>query len=131
MSDNEWKDANPEPSDLPNKGKSAIAFIFGGIAMGLITIIGMKFRSVGIAAGGFSLISGIVMFMRMRIQRQPKPNYKLATLVTAAGFLMLLASGVRVVTPFAAYILITGAIGLVVIGLWKAIKLSWDVGKSS
>ena len=132
MSDeSEWKDANPETADLPNKGKSAIICIASGIALALVSFVGIKFRTVGLAAGGLALFSGLGMFLRMRTRKQ-KPNYKLAAIITAAGFLMLLANPrFGPMIGIAGTLLIIGAIGLVVLGLWKAIKISWDLGKRS
>jgi len=129
MNEPEWIDANPETADLPNKGRTAIMCIAGGLALAILTLISLRIRTISLAAGGFALMTGIGMLTRMRMRKQ-KPNYKFAAIVTAAGFLMLLASPrFGVIAGFAGYILITGAIGLVVLGLWKAIKLSWDLGR--
>ena len=123
----EWSDANPATADLPNKGRSVIICIAGGLAMGVLTIIGLRFRIVWLAVGVLAFFTGITMLIRRR-----KTNYKAAIIVAIAGFLMLL-SYLRfgVVKAFAGYILITGAIGLVVLGIGKAIKLSWDLGNRS
>ena len=123
----EWRDANPATEDLPNKGRAVIICIVGGLVMGVLTIIGMRIRVVGLAAGIFALVAGITMLIRRR-----KFNVKTGIIVTVAGFLMLLANPrFGYVAPFAGYILITGAIGLVVFGIGKAIKLSWDLGNRS
>jgi len=132
MSDNEWKDANPVTADLPNKGRSAIICIAGGLVLGILTFISMKIRTVGLAAGLFIFMSGIGMFVRMFLQHKQKPNYKLVALLIAVGFLMLLANPrFGYLVAVAGYILFTGAIGLVVVGIGKALKLSWDLGKRS
>ena len=123
----EWRDANPETADLPNKGRMVILCIVGGIVLGALAFIGMRIRPVGLAAGTFALISGITMLIRRR-----KFSVKTGMIVAAAGFLMLLANPrFGVVAGFAGYFLIVGALGLVVLGLFKAIKLSWDLGKRS
>ena len=136
MSDNEreWRDVSPMTEDLPNKGRTAIICIFGGLAIGVLGLIGARIKPVGLAVGSFAFFTGIGMGMRMYMQQRylknRKLDYKMAAVLTAAGFLMLLAHPrFGPVAGFAVYILITGAIGLVVAGLWKAIKLSWDLWK--
>ena len=128
----EWKDVNPITEDLPNKGRTVIFCIVGGIVIGVLGIIGARIKPIGLAIGSFAFFTGIGMFIRMRIQQRQnlKPNIKIAAIITATGFLMLLAHPrFGLIAPFAIYILITGAIGLVVFGIWKAIKLSWDLWK--
>ena len=128
MNEPEWKDANPETSDLPNKGRAVILCLVGGLALGALSIVGMKIRPVGLVVGTFAFFSGIGALLRMRIRGQ-KANFKIAVIITAAGFLMLAANPrFGMAAPFAGYFLITGAIGLVVFGLIKAVKLAWDLG---
>ena len=123
----EWRDANPETADLPNKGRTVILCIAGGLALGALSLIGMRIRPVGLALGTFSFFTGIGMLMRMRKQAY---NFKIAAVITVAGFLMLLANPrFGLIAGFAGYFLITGAIGLVVVGLSKAVKLAWELGK--
>jgi len=123
----EWRDANPATEDLPNKGRSVIFYIVGGLAMGVLAIIGMKIRVVGLSIGTFAFFTGITMLIRRQ-----KFNAKISVIITIAGFLMLLTYlRFGIVKAFAGYFLITGAIGLVVVGIGKAIKLSWDLGKRS
>ena len=125
----EWKDANPQTTDLPNKGRTVILCLAGGLALGVLSFVGMRIRPVGLAVGGFAFFSGIGMILRKRRQ---KASLKTALIVTAAGFLMLAANPrFGMVAPFAGYCLITGAIGLVVFGLIKAVKLAWDLGNRS
>ncbi|MCL2270035.1 MAG: hypothetical protein FWC24_01695 [Treponema sp.] len=122
----EWRDAT-ETADLPNKGRTVILCIAGGLTIAALTFVGMRIRPVGLAAGSFTFITGITMLLRRR-----KSNFKIGIVSTAAGFLMLLANPrFGVVAGFAGYFLIVGALGLVVLGLFKAIKLSWDLGRRS
>jgi hypothetical protein len=124
----EWRDANPQTADLPNKGRTVILCLAGGLALGVLSFVGMRIRPVGLAIGGFAFFGGIGTLLRMRIRRQ-KTNFKIALIITAAGFLMLAANPrFGMVAPFAGYFLITGAIGLVVFGLIKAVKIAWDLG---
>jgi uncharacterized membrane protein YkgB len=123
----EWRDANPETADLPNKGRTVILCIAGGVVLGALAFIGMRIRPVGLAAGTFAFITGITTLIRRR-----KYQAKIGIVMTVAGFLMLLANPrFGIVAGFAGYFLITGAVGLVVLGIGKAIKLSWDLGKRS
>jgi energy-converting hydrogenase Eha subunit C len=104
-----------------------ILCIVGGLAIGALAFIGMKIRPVGLAAGTFALFTGITTLLRRR-----KLNNKISVILTVTGFLMLLANPrFGVVAGFAGYFLIVGALGLVVIGLFKAIKLCWDLGNRS
>jgi asparagine N-glycosylation enzyme membrane subunit Stt3 len=127
MNDSEWKDVNPVTADLPNKGRTVIMLIVGGIVLGVLAFIGTRIRPVGLAAGVFALVTGIGIFLRRQ-----KDRFKMAIALTVAGFLMLLANPrFGVVAGFAVHFLIIGAIGLVVLGIFKAIKISWDLGKRS
>jgi hypothetical protein len=121
----EWRDANPATEDLPNKGRSVIVFIVGGIVMGVLTFIGMRVRPLGLIVGSAAFFGGISILFRRR-----KALLKTAIVITAAGFLMLLTHPrFGIVAGFAGYFLIVGALGLFVAGLVKAIKLSWDLGQ--
>ena len=137
MNEPEWRDANPETADLPNKGRTVIICLAGGIALGALGFAGMKIRPLGLAVGSFAFFTGIGMLLRMRSRirgsiRGQKVNAKIAALITAAGFLMLVANPrFGVVAGFAGYFLMTGAIGLVALGLFKAVKLAWDLGNRS
>jgi asparagine N-glycosylation enzyme membrane subunit Stt3 len=127
MNESEWRDVNPATADLPNKGRTVIIYIVAGIVLGVLAFLGTRIRPVGLAAGGFALVTGIGIFLRRQ-----KARFKEGIALTVAGFLMLLANPrFGVVAGFAVYFLIVGAIGLVVLGIFKAIKLSWDLGKRS
>jgi len=126
-SEPEWKDANPQTEDLPVKGRGVITFIVGGIALGILTFVGMRVRPLGLGIGGFAFIYGIMMIIRKR-----RLNYKPAIFFIVCGFLMLLAyNQFGAVTGFAVFFLIIGAVALIAFGLIKAIKLAWDVGRFS
>ena len=119
----EWKDANPSTENLPNRGKTIIHLIAGGIALAVLTIVGMRIRPLGLAVGSFTFVSGLMMLIRRR-----QLFYKPGLIVTGCGFLMLLANPrFGAIMGFAGFLLIAIAIGLVVFGLFKAIKLAWDV----
>ena len=121
----EWRDANPATEDLPNKGRTVILFIVGGIVLGVLTFVGMRVRPLGLFVGGAAFFSGISILLRRR-----KGTFKTGIIITAAGFLMLLTHPrFGIAAGFAAYFLIVGALGLFVAGLFKAIKLSWDLGQ--
>jgi asparagine N-glycosylation enzyme membrane subunit Stt3 len=127
MSESEWKDANPVTADLPNKGRSVILLIAGGLALGALGFFGKFFKPVGLAVGVFALFTGIGMIVRSR--RQKTKNIT-GIIITVAGFLLLLSHPrFGYIAGFAGYFIFTGALGLVVFGIAKAIKLSWDLGK--
>ncbi|MCL2444056.1 MAG: hypothetical protein FWD13_11420 [Treponema sp.] len=123
----EWRNANPETENLPGKGRIIIQCIIGGIAIMILTIIGIRIRPLGLAVGGFALFFGVMMMLRRH-----KFNFKRSLIITIAGFLMLLTTPrFGIIVGFAGFLLIAGALGLIVLGLTKAIKLAWDVGKYS
>ena len=123
----EWKDANPSTENLPDKGRTVILFIAGGIALFILTIVGMKIRPVGLAIGSFIFVSGLMMLVRRR-----QFFYRPGLFLAVCGFLLLLANPrFGAVAGFAGFFLIIGAMGLFVFGLIKAIKLAWDLGKFS
>jgi len=123
----EYRDANPAPENMPNRGRTAIIFIAGGIALFVLTLVGMRVRPVGLAVGVFTFVSGLMMLVRRK-----QFFYKPGLIVTGCGFLLLLANPrFGAVAGFAGYFLIVAAMGLFVFGLFKAIKLAWEVGKFS
>jgi hypothetical protein len=124
---NEWKDAGPPTADYSNKGKTVIVLIAGGLLLGALAFIGAKVRPVGLAAGTFTFMTGLGMLMR---RRRVKTDLRTTVFIILAGFLLLLSNPrFGIAAGVAVYFLIVGAIGLVVAGLGKAIKLSWDLGK--
>jgi hypothetical protein len=85
-------------------------------------------RPLGLAAGVFCLVTGIGILIRKQ-----KARFKEGIALTVAGFLMLLSYprfGV-VTAAIAGTALFIGSIGLVVLGIFKAIKISWDLGNRS
>ncbi|MDR0289545.1 MAG: hypothetical protein LBI06_01255 [Treponema sp.] len=129
--ESEWRDVNPITADLPNKGRIIIFLVVGGLALGLLGLIGVRIRPVGLAVGMFAFISGIGMILRA-VKRKVQTDLKPAIIITIAGFLILLANPrFGIIAGFAAYFIVAGAIVLVLLGLSKAIKLAWDLGKRS
>ena len=127
MNEPEWRDVNPETADLPNKGRSAITFIACGLLLGFLTIVGLAKPVVGLAIGGFALFTGIGIFIRRQ-----KFKYKTAAIITIAGFLMMLSyTKVPAMMVISRTLLVIGAVGLVFMGIGKALKISWDLGKRS
>ncbi|MCL2265228.1 MAG: hypothetical protein FWC22_04210 [Treponema sp.] len=123
----EWRDANPASENMPNRGRSAIILIAGGVALGVLAIVGMRVKPVGLAVGVFTFVSGLTMLVRKR-----QFFYKPGLIVAGCGFLLLLANPrFGVVAAFASFFVIVVAVGLVVFGLFKAIKLAWELGKLS
>ena len=123
----EWRDANPSNDNLPGKGRTIITFITGGVALLIIAIVGARVRPIGLAVGSVAFLYGLMTLVRRR-----RLLYKPGLIVTACGFLLLLANPrFGVVAGFAGYFLVVTAIALVVFGLFKAIKLSWELGKWS
>ena len=121
----DWKDVNPKTENLPDKGRITIQFIVGGIALLVLTIICMRFRVIGLFVGTTAFITGIRM-----LTRRGKHNVKFSLTVLACGFFLLLAyPSLGPLAGFSVFFLIIGAIGLIAYGLFRAIKLAWDVGK--
>jgi hypothetical protein len=123
----EWRDANPSNENLPNRGRSTIILITGGIALLILTIVGMRIRPIGLGVGTFAFVSGLMMLVRRR-----QFFYKPGLILLGCGFLMLLANPrFGIVMGFAGFLLVAIALGLVVFGIFKAIKLAWELGKFS
>ena len=121
----EWRDVNPVKDSMPGRGRTVIHFIAGGIALIILTIVSARIRPVGLVIGIFTFMSGLTMLIRRK-----KFNFKPGIIVTICGFFLLLANPrFGVVAGFAGFFLIIGAIGLVVFGLFRAIKLAWELGK--
>jgi hypothetical protein len=129
--ESEWKDVNPITADLPNKGRTIIILIVGGLVLGILGFLGTKVRPVGLAVGFFAFSTGIGMIIRA-VKQRISANIKPGVIITVAGFLMLLANPrFGLVAGFATYFLVAGALVLVLTGISKAIKLAWDLGKRS
>jgi len=125
--ESEWKNANPMIENMPNRGRTIVLLVAGGFALAILTIVGMRVRPVGLAIGIFTFMSGLTMLVRKR-----KFNYKPGVIVTICGFLLLLANPrFGIIAGFAGYFLIIGAIGLIVFGVFRAVKLAWELGKLS
>jgi hypothetical protein len=123
----EWKDANPSTENLQGKGRIVIQFILGGIVLLALSIVSLRVRPLGLVVGTAAFLTGIMMLIRRH-----KINYKTGLIVTVSGFLLLLANPrFGIASALAGYFLIVGAVGLIIFGLLKAIKLAWDVGKYS
>jgi len=121
----EYKDANPNTENLGNKGRTAILFVAGGLALFVLTFVSARIRPVGLGIGSFTFISGLTMLVRRK-----QFFYKPGLIVAGCGFLLLLANPrFGIVAGFANYFLVVASIGLFIFGLAKAIKLAWDVQK--
>ena len=127
MDEPEWRDANPETADLPNKGRTAIALIFGGLILAVLSFLSRFLRPVGLGAGAIAFFYGIGIFIRKQ-----KNRYKQGVVLIIAGFLLLLSNprtGIGPVAGIAGTVLFIGALVLVVLGIFKAIEISWKLGK--
>jgi len=121
----EWRDATPITDNMPNKGKIIIQLITGGIALIIIAVAGRVIRPLGLIVGGFTFMSGLMMLVRRK-----QVFYKPGLILIGCGFLLLLANPrFGIVAGFAVWIVFTVAIGFIVFGLLKAVKLAWDIGK--
>ena len=121
----EWRDATPITDNKSNKGKMIILLLAGGVALIVIAVVGRVIRPLGLAAGGFAFMSGLMMIIRRR-----QIFNKTALILMGCGFLLLLANPrFGIVAGFAGWLVFTVAIGLLVFGLLKAIKLAWDIGR--
>ena len=62
--------------------------------------------------------------------RRKQVFYKPGLILIGCGFLLMLANPrFGIIAGFAGWIIFTIAIGFIVFGLLKAIKLAWDIGK--
>lgn len=118
----EWKDVNPQTEDLSNKGKIIIQFIVGGLALCVLAAVGSINKTLGVGIGSFVFISGLMMLIRRR-----QFLYAPGILVAISGFFLMLSIVVKNVI----FVTFPFGVGLIIVGLVKAINLAWDLGKFS
>jgi hypothetical protein len=119
MNDIEKQDKGYTPTNvLAKQGVAAVGYIAGGILTLAMQILGARFRVVGIILSvivGGAGVSGLLS----KDREDKKPGVVLAM----AGALELVSLfGIPFIKPLAGTLLGIGAIGLIVMGIWKGIK---------
>jgi hypothetical protein len=102
---------------LAGKGVAAIAMIGGGMLLFVVELLA-RFRVMGLVIGVLTGIVGIAALLS-KDPADKAPGF----LITAAGALVILSkTGITVLKSLAPVLLIIGALGLTVMGIWKGIQ---------
>jgi hypothetical protein len=102
---------------LAKQGVAAVGMIAGGVFLFIIEALA-RFRVVGLVMG---VAAGIVGLSAL-LSKDPDDK-KPGLIITAAGVLVILSkTGIPVLRSLAPTLLTIGAVGLLVMGIWKGIK---------
>jgi hypothetical protein len=103
--------------NLAKQGVAAICMIGGGIFLFVVEFLA-RFRVMGLVIG---VLTGIVGISAL-LSKNPADK-KPGILITAAGVLVILSkTGIPVLKALAPPLLIIGALGLMVMGVWKGLQ---------
>jgi hypothetical protein len=102
---------------LAKQGVAAIGMIAGGAFLFVMEALA-RFRVLGLVLGAAAGIVGIAALL----SKDPDDR-KPGIIITAAGILVILSkTGIPVLRALAPTLLSIGAVGLLVVGVWKGIK---------
>jgi hypothetical protein len=116
---NDIENAEPYGSTkaLSKQGVAAIAMIGGSVFLFVVEALA-RFRVVGLVMGAAAGIVGISALL----SKDPDDK-KPGLVITAAGLLVILSkTGIPILRALAPTLLNIGAVGLLVMGIWKGIK---------
>ncbi|MCL2759223.1 MAG: hypothetical protein FWD22_03340 [Treponema sp.] len=117
MDDNENIRDIPSTSSLSKLGITALGYIAGGVFLFLLNVIA-RFKVFGLIVGVLVCLVGIgSLFSRNPADR------KAGIIITAAGALVVLSkTGIPGIAIISGVLLTIGAIGLIVLGIFNAVK---------
>jgi hypothetical protein len=102
---------------LAKQGVAAAGMIAGGVFLFIMEALA-RFRVLGLVLGAAAGIVGITALL----SKDPDDK-KPGLVITAAGILVILSkTGIPVLRALAPTLLSIGAVGLLVMGVWKGIK---------
>jgi hypothetical protein len=117
MNDIEPAEPYGSTKTLAKQGVAAIGMIAGGVFLFIIEALA-RFRVVGLVMGAAAGIVGISALL----SKDPDDK-KPGLIITAAGALVILSkTGIPVLRSLAPTLLNIGAVGLLVMGVWKGVK---------
>lgn len=117
MNDIEPAESYDSTKNLAKQGVAAVCMIGGGIFLFVVEALA-RFRVVGLVIGVLTGIVGIAALL----SKDPEDK-KPGLLITAAGVLVILSkTGIPVLRSLAPVLLIIGALGLMVMGIWKGLQ---------
>ncbi|MDR1238528.1 MAG: hypothetical protein LBK27_00280 [Treponema sp.] len=117
MNDIEPGEPYGSTKNLAKQGVAAVGMIAGGAFLFIVEALA-RFRVLGLVIGVAVGIVGLVALL----SRDPEDK-KPGALITAAGILVILSkTGIPVLKALAPTLLSIGAVGLIVMGLWKGIQ---------
>jgi hypothetical protein len=103
--------------NLAKQGVAAIGMIAGGVFLFIMEALA-RFRVLGLVMGAAAGLVGITALLS-KDPDDKKPGF----IITAAGVLVILSkTGIPVLRSLAPTLLSIGAVGLLVMGIWKGIK---------
>jgi hypothetical protein len=104
-------------ASLAKQGVAAAGMIAGGIFLFVMDALA-RFRVLGLVIGALAGIVGIAALL----SKDPEDK-KPGALIAAAGLLVILSkTGIPVLRSLAPTLLSIGAVGLLVMGIWKGIQ---------
>jgi hypothetical protein len=117
MNDIEPAEPYGSTKSLAKQGVAAIGMIAGGFFLFIIEALA-RFRVLGLILGVAAGIAGIVA-----LHSKDPDDKKPGLIMTAAGVLVILSkTGIPILRSLAPTLLSIGAVGLLVMGIWKGIK---------
>jgi hypothetical protein len=126
MNDLEKRDGIPSTSYLSKLGISAIGYTAGGVFLILLQVFS-RLRGIGLVLG-----AGICVFGIASLLSKDPADRKAGALITVAGVLTILAkTGIPAITAISGTLLTIGAVGLLFLGAWNAIKFFIGLKKRS
>ncbi|MDR2258825.1 MAG: hypothetical protein LBE14_06725, partial [Treponema sp.] len=103
--------------NLAKQGVAAVGMIAGGVFLFIMEALA-RFRVLGLVMGAAAGLVGISALL----SKDPDDR-KPGVIITAAGVLVILSkTGIPVLRSLAPTLLSIGAVGLLVMGLWKGVK---------
>jgi hypothetical protein len=117
MNDNEQVEAYGSTRNLAKQGVTAIGLIGAGLFLFIMEALA-RFRVLGLVAGFLAGMAGVFALL----SKDPEDR-KPGLVITAAGVLVILSkTGIPFLKVLAPTLLSIGAVGLLIMGLWKGIK---------
>jgi hypothetical protein len=120
------EDNYPSTSTLSRQGLTAVACTAGGIFLFIMQrFAGMK--AFGFIVGGIACVLGVISMLS-----KDSADKKAGMVIGGAGILVLLSKiGLPFISPLSGTLIGIGAVGLLALGVWNAIKFFKGLKKRS
>jgi len=122
------RDEIPSASSLSKTGVAAVGYTAAGIFLSILNAVsGAGFSLIGVVAGAAVFLLGLGSFF----SKDPADR-KAGFIITAAGILTVVSkSGIPLLAGASRALLVIGAVGLIALGVWNAIKFFVGLKKRS